>query len=106
MVIRVSGSHWFALQPRGSIKDAILRLGRRVNADLCMWNGVFVGTDSPALSMLHHKVPALGVEKGENLVTVRLINSGGRPSFVKGKPYCMAMAKTFTPVLQWRDWGC
>lgn len=91
----VSGSHWFRqnirLTAEQADKDAILRLGCMVNADSVYVNGVFVGTTSYQYPPRIYKVPASVLKAGENLVTVRLINSGGRPSFVKGKPYCMAI---------------
>ena len=91
----VSGSHWFRqnipLAAEQADKDAILRLGCMVNADSVYVNGVFVGTTSYQYPPRIYKVPASVLKAGENLVTVRLINSGGRPSFVKGKPYCMAI---------------
>lgn len=91
----VSGSHWFRqnirLTAEQADKDAILRLGCMVNADSVYVNGVFVGTTSYQYPPRIYKVPASVLKAGENLVTVRLTNSGGRPSFVKGKPYCMAI---------------
>nr|WP_291528804.1 sialate O-acetylesterase [Bacteroides sp. UBA939] len=91
----VSGSHWFRqhirLTPEQAGKDAILRLGCMVNADSVYVNGVFVGTTSYQYPPRIYKVPASVLRNGENLVTVRLINSGGRPGFVKDKPYCMAI---------------
>jgi len=91
----VSGSHWFRqnlrLTSTQAGKDAILRLGCMVNADSVYVNGTFVGTTSYQYPPRIYKVPASVLRAGENLVTVRLINSGGRPSFVKDKPYCLAL---------------
>jgi hypothetical protein len=103
----VSGSHWFRqdirLTAEQADKDAILRLGCMVNADSVYVNGVFVGTTSYQYPPRIYKVPVSVLKAGENLVTVRLINSGGRPSFVKDKPYCMAIdGDTVRLAEQWK----
>ncbi|EKU91285.1 sialate O-acetylesterase [Bacteroides oleiciplenus] len=108
----VSGSHWFRqhirLTSAQADKDAILRLGCMVNADSVYVNGVFVGTTSYQYPPRIYKVPASVLRSGENLVTVRLINSGGRPSFVKDKPYCLAIdGDTVRLTEQWKyKLGC
>ena len=74
-----------------------------VNADSVYVNGVFVGTTSYQYPPRIYKVPVSVLKAGENLVTVRLINSGGRPSFVKDKPYCMAIdGDTVRLAEQWK----
>lgn len=91
----VSGSHWFRqsvdLTPAQADKDAILRVGCMFNADSVYVNGTFVGTTSYQYPPRIYKVPASVLKPGKNLVTVRIINSGGRPSFVQDKPYCLAI---------------
>lgn len=91
----VSGSHWFRqnvdLTPAQAEKDAILRVGCMFNADSVYVNGTFVGTTSYQYPPRIYKVPASVLKSGKNLVTVRIINPSGRPSFVRDKPYCLAI---------------
>lgn len=91
----VSGAHWFRqhfrLTDGQAGKDGVLRLGCLVDADSVYVNGVFVGTTAYQYPPRIYKVPASLLKAGGNLVTVRLISYGGRPGFVKEKPYCMAI---------------
>lgn len=103
----VNGSHWFRqdinLTPEQVGKDAILRLGCMVNADSVYVNGTFVGTTSYQYPPRIYKVPASVLKVGKNLVTIRIINGNGNPSFVKDKPYCLAIdGDTVRLAEQWK----
>lgn len=108
----VSGSHWFrqnvSLTAGQAGKDAVLRMGCMFNADSVYVNGTFVGTTSYQYPPRIYKVPASVLKAGENVVTVRIINSGGRPGFVKDKPYCLAIdGDTVRLAEQWKyKLGC
>lgn len=108
----VSGSHWFrqsvSLTAGQADKDAVLRMGCMFNADSVYVNGTFVGTTSYQYPPRIYKVPASVLKAGENVVTVRLINPGGRPSFVEDKPYCLAIdGDTVRLAEQWKyKLGC
>jgi len=87
----INGSHWFRkefdVSQNLAGKEATLRLGCIVDADSVYVNGVFVGTISYQYPPRIYKIPANLLKKGKNIVTVRLISYGGRPGFVKDKPY-------------------
>jgi sialate O-acetylesterase len=87
----INGSHWFRkefdLPQNLAGKEAILRLGRIVDADSVYLNGVFVGTISYQYPPRIYKIPANLLKAGKNIVTVRLLSYGGLPEFVKDKPY-------------------
>ncbi len=90
----INGSHWFRqaveLSPT-QIKDGVLRVGCIVDADSVFVNGTFVGTTAYQYPPRIYKVPASILKAGKNIITVRLISYGGRPSFVKDKPYCFIL---------------
>lgn len=103
----VSGSHWFRqsvnLTPEQAGKDAILRMGCMVDADSVFVNGIFVGTTSYQYPPRIYPVSASVLKAGDNVVTVRIINAHGRPSFVKDKPYCLAIdGDTVRLAEQWK----
>lgn len=92
----INGSHWLrqnvCLSKEQADKDAVLRLGCMVDADSVYVNGTFVGTTAYQYPPRTYKVPASLLKVGENNVTIRLISYNGRPGFVMGKPYCLAIA--------------
>ncbi len=87
----INGSHWlrkeFVLSEQLLGKDAVLRLGCIEGGDSTFVNGVFVGTISYQYPPRIYKVPANILRKGKNVVTIRIISSGGKAAFVKDKPY-------------------
>lgn len=87
----LNGVHWFRkdffVPEDWSGKEAVLRLGCIVDADSVFVNGHFVGTVSYQYPPRIYKVPSKLLKKGKNQLTVRLFSYGGRPSFVKEKPY-------------------
>lgn len=87
----INGSHWFRKDfdvPQQFIgKGATLRLGCIADADSVYVNGVFVGTVSYRYPPRIYEIPTHLLKVGKNNITIRLISYGGRPEFVKDKPY-------------------
>ncbi|MBA9077251.1 sialate O-acetylesterase [Rufibacter quisquiliarum] len=87
----VNGVVWFRreVQIPASLagKSAEILLGTIVDADSVFINGQFVGTTSYQYPPRRYKIPANLLKEGKNVVTVRVINSGGRGGFVPNKPY-------------------
>lgn len=93
----INGSHWFRkdfqVTDRQAGQKATLRMGCIVDADSVYVNGVFVGTVSYQYPPRIYTIPEGVLKKGKNTVTVRLISNGGRPHFVKDKPYKILFGK-------------
>ncbi len=87
----VNGVVWFRKDIRLSAtvvqKEALLLLGRIVDADSVYINGIFVGTTSYQYPPRRYRIPAGVLNEGENTLVVRVINSAGRGGFVPDKPY-------------------
>lgn len=97
----VGGSHWLRkeveIPAHWEGKEATLRLGCIIDADSVYVNGQFVGTTGYQYPPRIYRVPAGVLKAGRNNVTVRIISNGGRPAFVKEKPYkliCKADGQT------------
>jgi sialate O-acetylesterase len=86
-----NGSVWFCkefeLTDELAAKDAVLRLGRIVDADSAFVNGTFVGTISYQYPPRIYTVPASVLKPGKNQLMVRVISQGGKGGFVPDKPY-------------------
>lgn len=86
-----NGTHWFRREidvPAGcGAMEAVLRLGCMVDADSVYVNGRLVGSTGYQYPPRIYKVPAGVLREGRNQITIRLFSYGGRPSFVKEKPY-------------------
>lgn len=93
----INGSHWFRkdfqVTDRQAGQKATLRMGCIVDADSVYVNGVFVGTVSYQYPPRIYTIPEGVLKKGKNTITVRLISNGGRPHFVKDKPYKILFGK-------------
>lgn len=93
----INGSHWFRKDFQVSApqagQKATLRLGCIVDADSVYVNGVFVGTVSYQYPPRIYTIPEGLLKEGKNTVTVRLFSNGGRPHFVKDKPYKILFGK-------------
>lgn len=93
----INGSHWFRKDFQVSApqagQKATLRMGCIVDADSVYVNGVFVGTVSYQYPPRIYTIPEGLLKEGKNTVTVRLISNGGRPHFVKDKPYRILFGK-------------
>ena len=86
-----NGTHWFRREidvPAGcGAMEAVLRLGCMVDADSVYVNGRLVGSTGYQYPPRIYKVPAGLLSEGRNQITIRLFSYGGRPSFVREKPY-------------------
>ncbi len=103
----INGSHWFRrnfdVSQEFVGKEAILRLGCIADADSVYVNGTFVGTVSYRYPPRIYKIPANLLKLGENNITIRLISYGGRPEFVKDKPYkILCEGKEINLLGQWK----
>lgn len=87
----VNGVVWFRknirLPSALARKEALLLLGRIVDADSVYLNGIFVGTTSYQYPPRRYRIPSGILREGENTLVVRVINSAGRGGFVPDKPY-------------------
>lgn len=72
--------------------DAIVKLGRIVNADELYINGQKVGNTTYEYPQREYKLKAGILKPGKNLFVVRVINSGGKGGFVPDKPYYLLAA--------------
>ena len=93
----INGSHWFRKDFQVSVKQAgekaTLRLGCIVDADSVYVNGTFVGSVSYQYPPRIYTIPAGLLKAGKNTITIRLFSYGGRPQFVKEKPYKILFGK-------------
>lgn len=93
----VNGVVWFRKKiniPHSYVgKKAKLILGRLVDADSTFVNSVFVGNVTYQYPPRWYEVPANLLHEGENIISVRLVNSSGRGGFVFGKPYQLIIDK-------------
>lgn len=72
--------------------DAIVKLGRIVNADELYINGQKVGNTTYEYPQREYKIKADVLKPGKNLFVVRVTNSGGKGGFVPDKPYFLLAA--------------
>ena len=93
----INGSHWFRkdfqVSGQQAGEKATLRLGCIVDADSVYVNGTFVGTVSYQYPPRIYTIPAGLLKAGKNTITIRLFSYGGRPQFVKEKPYKILFGK-------------
>lgn len=86
-----AGSHWlrkdFDVPAQMAGGEAVLRLGCMVDADSVYVNGRFVGSTGYQYPPRIYNVPQGLLREGKNQVTIRLVSYGGKPSFVREKPY-------------------
>lgn len=68
-------------------KEAMLILGRIVDADSVFINGVFVGTTSYQYPPRRYDIQPKLLREGENTIAIRVINSSGDGGFVLDKAY-------------------
>ncbi len=67
--------------------DAVLKMGRIVDADEVYVNGEKVGNITYQYPPRNYTVPANLLKPGKNLIVVRVTNHGGKGGFVPDKPY-------------------
>lgn len=72
-------------------QSANLALGRIVDADECYVNGQKVGSTTYQYPQRRYPIPEGLLVKGENILTVRVTNYGGKGGFVPDKPYELAI---------------
>jgi len=68
-------------------KQALLLMGREVDADSVFINSKFVGTTSYQYPQRRYNVPANILKEGKNLIVVKVTNNSGEGGFVLDKPY-------------------
>ncbi len=68
-------------------KEAIVYLGRIVDADFLYINGKPAGNTGYQYPQRRYVIPAGTLKPGKNIVVVRVINSWGKGGFVADKPY-------------------
>ncbi|MCD8283092.1 MAG: sialate O-acetylesterase, partial [Prevotella sp.] len=87
----IGGSHWLrkdvTLSADWADVPAVLRLGCIVDADSVYVNGVFVGSTGYMYPPRIYNIPAGVLREGTNNITVRIVSNGGKPGFVREKPY-------------------
>ena len=86
-----NGVHWFRKEiniPAGMAnQNAMLYLGRIVDADYVYLNGQLIGSTGYQYPPRNYSLKAGVLKEGRNHIAVRLISQGGAPGFVKGKTY-------------------
>ncbi|WZL89817.1 sialate O-acetylesterase [Salinimicrobium sp. 3283s] len=77
-------------QAQGAAK---LILGRIVDADSVFVNGKFVGNTTYQYPPRRYEIPEGVLKAGENTISIRIINEGGRGGFVEEKEYKLITAE-------------
>jgi sialate O-acetylesterase len=72
--------------------EAMVKLGRIVNADELYINGEKVGNTTYEYPQRKYKLGAGVLKPGKNLLVVRVTNQGGKGGFVPDKPYFLLAA--------------
>jgi len=72
--------------------DAVVKLGRIVNADEFYINGQKVGNTTYEFPQRVYKISPDVLKPGKNLLVVRVTNNGGKGGFVPDKPYFVLAA--------------
>ena len=72
--------------------EAVVKLGRIVNADEFYINGQMVGNTTYEYPQRVYKIGADVLKPGKNLFVVRVTNNGGKGGFVPDKPYFLLAA--------------
>jgi sialate O-acetylesterase len=87
----VNGVVWFRKKieiPSSMLgKNAILVLGRIVDADSAFVNGAFVGTTTYQYPPRRYNIPPGVLKKGENTIVIRVVNESGKGGFIPDKQY-------------------
>ena len=73
-------------------KAAQLLLGTLYDSDVTYINGVQVGSTGYQYPPRRYQVPEGLLREGDNVITIRFVNKGGMPYFVKEKPYRLVFA--------------
>lgn len=98
----VNGTVWFRkkinISNNMANKEASLWLGRIVDQDHVYVNGTFVGKTSYQYPPRKYTVSKDILNKGENTITIRVINEQGNGGFVLDKPYFLAVENDTIPL--------
>jgi sialate O-acetylesterase len=88
-----NGAHWFRKEiilPAGmENREAMLYMGRIVDADFVYVNGELAGATGYQYPPRNYSLKAGMLKAGRNRIAVRLISQGGIPGFVKEKTYAI-----------------
>ncbi|MFZ5939232.1 MAG: sialate O-acetylesterase [Bacteroidota bacterium] len=89
-----NGAFWlrrnFSVPEEMAGQESLLLLGRIIDSDSVYVNGTFVGTTGYMYPPRRYRIPAGLLKKGQNNVTIRVINSSGKGGFVPDKPYSIS----------------
>lgn len=77
----------FTIESETNLADALLVLGRIVDADSVFVNGTFVGNTTYLYPPRRYQLPEGILQQGENTIVVRVINSSGIGGFFPDKDY-------------------
>jgi sialate O-acetylesterase len=87
----VNGVFWFRKTIEVPVelagREAILYMGRLIDADFTYLNGQFLGSTSYQYPPRNYALPAGVLKAGKNTIAVRFISQNGFPGFVTEKPY-------------------
>ncbi|MFA9392385.1 MAG: sialate O-acetylesterase [Prolixibacteraceae bacterium] len=72
--------------------EAMVKLGRIVNADELYINGEKVGNTTYEYPQREYKIGANVLKPGKNLFVIKVTNNGGKGGFVPDKPYLLLAA--------------
>jgi sialate O-acetylesterase len=88
-----NGAHWFRkeidLPAEMAGREAMLYLGRMVDADWAYVNGRLAGATGYQYPPRNYPLKAGMLKAGKNQIAVRLVAQGGIPGFVEGKRYAI-----------------
>ncbi|MBN1153842.1 sialate O-acetylesterase [candidate division KSB1 bacterium] len=87
----VNGVVWFRKEvdiPESMTgKPARLNLGRIIDADSTFVNGIYIGSTSYQYPPRRYTIPPEVLQKGKNVIVVRVISNIGKGGFAVDKPY-------------------
>lgn len=79
----------FILSEQQAQQDALLKLGRIVDADTAYLNGIQIGEITYQYPPRRYQVKSNLLREGKNVLTVRIVNQGGKGGFVPDNPYLL-----------------
>lgn len=68
-------------------KNAVLRVGNIIQSDITYFNGEMVGTTGNKYIDRKYPIDAKLLKAGKNIISIRILNEGGKAGFIKDKPY-------------------
>lgn len=92
------GSHWLRQHVNVSAEcagqPAVLRMGCIVDSDSLYVNGTFVGSTGYQYPPRIYRLPEGLLHEGDNIITARIVSNGGKPEFIREKPYKIVFRDT------------